>query len=169
MALIRTISEAKAALPRVLSNLSDKALMVDYAAAEIKYLVPLIGYSQYDNIEGKLNSEGDALTEAELALLPYLRRVSAFYGYYDDLGTDNVKIGDGGIRSQESVNMPRVFGWQYKELKNTLLSKAYDAVEVMLRFLVENKADYPAWASSDEYASFNSLIIKSGTDFDSHY
>jgi hypothetical protein len=39
----------------------------------------------------------------------------------------------------------------------------------LLRFLWENKTDYPAWTSSDEYASFNSLIIKTGTDFDAHY
>lgn len=170
MALIRTIAEAKAALPRVLSQLSNSAVLPDFAAAEIKYLVPLISFTQYDNINGKINADPvEVLTDAETALLPFLRRLSAIYTYLDDLGTDNAKITDSGIRSTESTNMPRVFGWQFKELRNTLQSKAFDATEVLLRFLQENLADYPEWASSDEYASFNSFIIKTGTDFDAHY
>jgi len=48
-------------------------------------------------------------------------------------------------------------------------SKAWEAVEVMLRFLFEHKSDHAAWTSSDEYISFNSLLIKTGTDFDNHY
>jgi hypothetical protein len=170
MALIRTTQEAKAAIPRTLSNLSNAGTLPDYGAAEIKYLVPLIGYSQYDQVNGKINADPvEELTEAEAALLPYLRRVSAFFGHIDDLGSDNAKITDSGIRSTESANMPRVYGWQFNELRNTLLSKAYDAIEVMLRFLHENKAQYPSWTSSDEYVAFNSLIIKTGTDFDAHY
>jgi hypothetical protein len=170
MALIRTITEAKAALPRVLSNLSSNSLLPDFGAAEVKYLVPLIGLSQYDNIEGKINADPiEDLTGAEEALLSYLRRMSCIYAYLDDLGTDNAKITDSGIRSTESANMPRVFGWQFNELRNTLLQKAFDATELLLKFLFENKTDYPSWTSSDEYAVINSLIIKTGSDFDAHY
>lgn len=170
MALIRTVTEAKAALPRVLSNLGSSANLPDFAAAEAKYLVPLIGYSQYETIEGKINADPvEELTEAEETLLPYLRRIAALFAYVDDMGTDNAKITDSGIRSTESSNMPRVFGWQYKELKNTMLSKAYDAVEVLLRFMFEHKEDYLPWVSSDEYAVLNGLLIKTGTDFDIHY
>lgn len=170
MALIKTTAEAKAALPRVLSNLSNQALLPDFGAAEIKYLVPLIGWTQYDDINGKLNADPvEALSDKETELLPYLRRVSAFFAYFDDLGTDNAKITDNGVRSTETQNMPRVFGWQFKELKNALQQKAFDAVEVLLRFLFEHKVDYPSWTGSEEYASVNSLLIKTGTDFDSHY
>lgn len=168
MALIRTITEAKAALPRVLSNLSNTATMPDFGAAEYKYLVPLIGAAQYDQVDGKMDAM-EQLTEAENALLLHLRRLSALYTYLDDLGTDNAKITDSGIRSTETANMPRVFGWQFKELRNTLQNKAFDATEVLLRFLQDNIIDYPIWAGSDEYAIFNSLIIKTGTDFDAHY
>lgn len=154
-------------MPRVLSNLSNAASMPDFNAAEIKYLVPVIGFTLYDAIDGALTDNN--LTDQQTALLPYLRRLSALYAYLDDLGTDNAKITDSGIRSTESANMPRVFGWQFKELRNTLQSKAFDATEALLRYLVEHIIDHPQWASSDEYASFNSLLIKTGTDFDSHY
>lgn len=170
MALIRTATEAKTAMGRALSGLSSTANLPDFAAAEIKYLVPLIGFSQYDTINAKINADPvQELTEAETALLPYLRRVSCVFGYLDNMGSDNAKITDNGIRTTESANLPRVFNWQYNELKNELQAKAYDAIEVMLRFLFENKADYLPWTSSDEYTALNSLLIKTGTDFDSHY
>lgn len=170
MALIRTATEAKAALPRVLSGLGSTANLPDFGAAEIKYLVPLISFSLYDNIDGAINaSPAEELSAADASLLPYLRRVVALFAYLDDMGTDNAKITDNGIRTTESANLPRVFGWQYKELKNALQSKAFDAVEVMLRFLFEHKTDYPAWISSDEYAGINGMLIKTGTDFDLHY
>jgi hypothetical protein len=134
----------------------------------MKYLVPLVGIELYNEIEVELNGDNN-LTAEQLALLPHLRRVSCIYGYIDDLGTDNAKITDSGIRSTESANMPRVFGWQFNELRNTLLQKAFDATEVLLKFLFENKADYTAWTDSAEYALINSLLIKTGTDFDAHY
>lgn len=170
MALIRTATEAKAALPRVLSNLGNTANLPDFQAAEVKYLVPLIGYTLYSNIEGAINATpAEDIGEDKTALLPYLRRVVAFFAYLDDMGTDNAKITDNGIRTTESANLPRVFGWQYKELKNTLQAKAYDAVEVMLRYLFENKDKFPEWVSSSEYEKINQLLIKTGTDFDNHY
>lgn len=170
MALIRTAIEAKAAIPRVLSKLSNTAEIPDTSIAESKYLVPLIGQTLYDQINDKINADPvEALTDEETALLVYMRRVSAYFAYLEDLGTDNAKITDNGIRSAESAGLPRAFGWSYKELKNDLQSKAWDSVEVLLKFLFENKADYEAWTDSDEYKSINGLIIKSGIDFDAHY
>lgn len=170
MALIRTAAEAKAAIPRVLSKLSNTAEIPDTSVAESKYLVPLIGQALYDQINDKINADPvEDLTDEETALLVYMRRVSAYFSYLDDLGTDNAKITDNGIRSAETAGMPRAFGWSYKELKNDLQSKAWDSVEVLLKFLFENKGDYDAWTDSDEYKSISDLIIKSGIDFDAHY
>jgi hypothetical protein len=170
MALIRTIAEAKSAFPRGLSNLSSPQLLPDFEAAEIKYLVPLIGFAQYNAINNKINADpAEDLTDPEAALLPHLRRVSVFYAYLDNMGSDNAKITDNGIRSLETANAPRVFAWQYKELKNSLQTKVYDAIEVLLRFLFQNKADYALWTASDEYTALSGLIIKTGTDFNNHY
>lgn len=98
-----------------------------------------------------------------------MQKVVAPYGYLDNLGSDNAKITDNGIRTTETANNPRVFGWQYKELKETLLNKALDATEALLNYLVENKNDWSLWTGSDAYISFSSLLIKTGADFDAHY
>lgn len=170
MALIRTIAEAKAAYPRLLSNLSNTAALPDFDAAENKYLIPFIGAALYDSINGKLNSDpAGVLTAEETAILPFMRRVSVTYTYLNELGSDNAKITDTGVRSMESATMPRVFGWQYKELKESLTNKAADAVEVMLKYLFSHANSYPSWVASAEYARVNSLLIKTGTDFTDHY
>lgn len=170
MAIVRTIAEVKAAMPRVLSNLSNVALIPDMQAAAIKWLVPVTGYDLYDDFNSRINADPpDALNEDETELLARMRAVVVLHAYLDDLGTDNAKITDNGIRSTETANNPRVVGWQYKELKNTLQSKCADSIEVLLKFLFEKKESFDKWTSSDEYKSLNSLLIKSGTDFDAHY
>jgi hypothetical protein len=170
MALIRTAAEAKAAMPRVLSQLNATALIPDMDAAGIKYLVPLVGYGQYADIDQKINAVPAVdLSAEEQELLRYMRAVVAYHAYLDDLGTDNAKISDNGLRSTETANLPRVVGWQYKELKATLQTKAADAIEVLLRYLWENKDAFGLWRASEEYASFADLLIKTGTDFNQHY
>lgn len=170
MALIRTAAEAKAAMPRVLSNLGNDALIPNMEAAAIKYLLPVVGWNLYADIDGKINALPPVdLSDMETALLNKMRPVVAIYAYLDDLGTDNAKITDNGIRSTETANQPRVVGWQFKELKNTLQSKAADATETLLRFLFENKAEFGLWTTSPEYKQINSLLIKTGTDFNSCY
>src|SRR5688572_30718864 len=109
MAIINTAAEAKAAMPRVLSNLNATALIPDMDAAAIKYLVPWIGFDIYDDIDTKL-AAATPLSPEESALLARMRPVVAFHAYLDDLGTDNAKITDNGLRSTESANSPRVVG-----------------------------------------------------------
>jgi len=95
MALIRTAIEARAALPRVLSNLGNNANLPDFAAAELKYLVPIIGYDQYSAIDVKINDDPPvALTDAETALLPYLRQFAVIrFASYAEINGDP----EGGI------------------------------------------------------------------------
>jgi hypothetical protein len=133
-------------------------------------LVPVVGWDLYADIDTKINADpAVGLSDMETQLLRKMRPVVVFHAYLDDLGTDNAKITDNGLRSTESVNMPRVVGWQFKELKNTLQSKAADAIEVLLRFLFENKGEFGLWTNSPEYDQLNGLMIKTGTDFNSCY
>jgi len=170
MAIIRTAAEAKTALPRVLSNLGNDKLIPDMESAEYKWLVPVTGFDLYDDFNTKVNTDPPAdLNEDETALLKKMRTVVCIGAYLDDLGTDSAKITDSGLRSTESANMPRVVGWQYKELKNSLQSKLFDAIEALLKFLFEKKDSFNLWTDCDEYKSLNGLLIKTGQDFDAHY
>lgn len=170
MALIRTIPEAKAALGRVLSNLSNDAVKPDFGAAENKYLIPYIGTTLYDAINGKLNADPvQALTDEEIAILPHLRRISVAYAYIDEIGTDAAKITDSGVRRMETQGMPSAYGWQFKELKESLQTRAADSIEILLRYLFSHSNDYPTWTASDEYKAISDLLIKTGTEFNSLY
>lgn len=172
MALITTLQQAKEALPRTLSALSNTAAMPDFAAAENKYLIPYIGTALYDAINNKLNHtpSPQALSTEETAILPFMRRVSAAYAFYDEMGSDAAKITDSGVRRLETNGMPSAYGWQFKELKEAMAQRAADAIEVMLNYLFTHADDYATtWKASDQYTRLNSLLIKTGTEFSSFY
>lgn len=172
MALIKTLEEAKAALPRALSNLSNQAVMPDFAASENKYLIPVIGNALYDAINDKLNHTPTptALSTEETAVLPFMRRVSAAYAFYDEMGTDAAKITDSGVRRLESANMPSAYGWQFKELKATLAQRAADSIEILLNYLFNHTDDYAdTWKLSEQYSRLKGMLIKSGTEFTGLY
>jgi hypothetical protein len=56
MALIKTIAEIKAVLPRLVSNLSDTSLLPNFDRAEEKYLVPVTGRDLYNDIKTKYDA-----------------------------------------------------------------------------------------------------------------
>jgi hypothetical protein len=57
--------------------------------------------------------------------------------------------------------------WELEKVESELLSAGYDATEGLLNFMQEK--EFELWLTSDEYKKFNSLLIKTGTDFDDQY
>jgi hypothetical protein len=69
MALIKTINEVKAVLPKLVSNLSDASLLPNFDAAEIKYLVPIIGMNQYNDIVAKYSADPQTLSAGRAKII----------------------------------------------------------------------------------------------------
>lgn len=166
MALTKTIDEIKEVLPSLVSNLNDTSLLPNFDEAEVKYLVPIIGQGLYDDLQGKYT--GNTLTDEEKLLCKHIRLVVIAYAFMDNQG-GNVVLTDAGLRSQATNDMPQAFGWQYKEFKLFLRTKALDGTEVLLNYLWAKKADYALWTASDEYKAFEGLLIKTATDFNAQY
>jgi hypothetical protein len=162
MALIKTIAEIKAVLPRLVSNLSDTSLLPNFDRAEEKYLVPVTGRDLYNDIKTKYNAA--TFTSDELTLLKHMQLVIASYALHDELAFTHSKITDTGVRRNNTSAQPAAYQWEYKELQNGLLEAAIDGVEVLLSVLV---AQAPLlWTSSTEYNEFKKLLIKTGLEFD---
>lgn len=167
MALITTIQEIKEVLPKLVSNLSANTLLPNFDNTEYKYIVPLIGATLYETL---LTNYGATTLDAdELILVKKIRAVVAPYAYYDDIGLYILTIADSGVKKVTSGTAEPVRGWESQQLKDTLIKKATDAVDVMLRWLFDNKALFPEWTASDEYKKINSLLVKTGTDFNNNY
>lgn len=167
MALITQITEIKEVLPKLVSNLNATSLLPNFNAAEEKYLVPLIGDALYADLQTKYT--GNTLSPAELILIKHIRLLTASYALMDEQAATHVFITDDGIRVAGTTDMQKAVGWEYKELKKYLKDRALDATEVLLKYLWKNKATLDLWTASDAYKQFESLLIRTGTDFSEHY
>ncbi len=167
MALITTIAEIKAVLPRLVANTNATSLLPNFDAVEEKYLVPLIGNDLYTDLVGKY--DGNTLDAAELLLVKHIRLMIAAQGFLDEQAATHVFFTDAGIRVAASGNLQKAVGWEYKELQRFLGTRVLDGMEVMLNYLWKNKADFPLWTDSAAYKRFESGLIRSATDFTEHY
>lgn len=161
--LLKTTPELKTLLPRLLAKFNNNALLPNFDRAEQKYLLPLIGpdlYAQYVAMYDANNAAG-----FHIQVLKNMQLVAATHAILDELGTYTTTITDAGIQTHQTANMPRVFGWEYKEFKSALQDAAADSVDVLLQSLWLNKAGLPAWTASDAFKQFKSLLIKTANDF----
>lgn len=166
MALVTTISEIKALLPRLVSNLSEESTLPNFDRAEEKYLVPLIGRAFYNDLKTKYAA--NSLDAAYLAVKPKVQLVVSAYGILMELPLMQAMITDQGVRQANTQTLPAAYKHQYNSMKNGVAEAALDGVEVLLQFLFDNKADYADWTASEEYKSFGALLIKTGVEFDQY-
>lgn len=167
MALIKTIAEVGAVLPKLTTELNNDSLLPNFAAAEEKYLLPIIGAALYADLQTKYTNNN--LSVDEQVLLKHIQLLVASYGFLDELASTHVFITDAGVRTTSTDNLPKAVGWEFKELKSFLRDRTVDATEVLLNYLWRNKGALNNWTSSNEYKSFSGLLIKSGTDFSDQY
>jgi hypothetical protein len=169
MALTKTIDEIKEMLPSFISNLSDTESLPNFNNIEYKYLVPIIGIDLYNDIHTKYNTDALGMADLEKNLLKKMRLVAVAYGYHDGLAMGHLTLTDNGVRKILPKDTQGVARWEFEKLQANLLNTALDATEVLLNFLFNNKGDFALWTASNEYKSFNSLLIKSGTEFNGFY
>lgn len=167
MALIKTIAEIKSVIPR-LSRLSDTANLPNVNKAGRMHILPLLGVALYKDLDEKANS-GETLDEKYSALLEAVRLPLAAFALIDDLAFIHTIITDSGIRTTSTEKMEAAHRWEFNELKEALANYATDGVELLLSFLYENKDDWEAWTSSNEFKEQDGFLIKTGSDFRRYY
>jgi hypothetical protein len=167
MALTKTIPEVKEALPNFVSNLSDAASLPNVLTAEYKYLVPLTGLALYNDISDKYNNTPGGMTADEISLLKMMRVVSLCYAFKDGLASGYLTFTDNGITKMNQGGTTELRKWEFEKIDSELLTTANDATEVLLNFL--NEKQFDLWLTSDEYAKFTTLLIRTGTAFDDQY
>jgi len=166
MALITTVTEVKATHPRLLNKTSKDTWLPNFAHVEYKYLVPIIGTALYNDIQIKYTA--NTLAGLEITLHQKIQAMLVPIAYFDELPRDVGKITDAGPQS-DIIGDQKLFGWQYREMKQGIANLYFDALEVLLRWLYDNKASFALWTSSPEYTRYSKLLIKNGTDFSEQY
>jgi hypothetical protein len=136
----------------------------DFAQAEEKYLLPLIGQELYDVVVAFSAAAPVDTTDQEL--LKKCRAVVVPLAYLIDLPTIQVQITDAGLRNLSTENLQSAHRWEYNEVRELLMDKGAMAIDALLKFLFAHAADYGEWTSSQEYEQARELIFKTGEEFD---
>jgi hypothetical protein len=169
MALLRTITEARQYIR--LSKLSNESSLPDMDAVDHINIIPIIGKLLYD----KLNNEYAAILlqagygDVYKKLLISIQRFTTPIAYAESLGTYQALITDTGVRVPSADGMEAAHAWEHEKLKADLLNNASKALDLLIKFLYENKAALPLWIGSDEFKRYDSLLIKTGSEFSSYY
>lgn len=167
MALIKTLAEIKAVLPKLVSSLSSTSLMPNFDRVEYKYVVPITGPTLYASLVSAYNT--DTLDADELVLVKHLRLIIAAYAFKDESGLSLLTFGDSGMKKISQGGAEPIRGWEMQRVENTLIEAAMDGTEVVLNYLFDNKSLYPEWTASEQYSKIQSLLIKTATDFNDKY
>lgn len=168
MPLTKTIAEIKEVLPKLVSSISNNTLLPNFDRAEYKYIVsPIIGPALYSTLSAAYNS--NSLTDKQLQLVKHIRLVAAAYAYRDELGMYSLTLSDGGVKKISQVGAEPLRAWEVQRLENTLVESALDGTEVLINYLVDNKADFTDWTSSDQYKKVKVLLLASASEFNEQY
>jgi hypothetical protein len=137
---------------------NDIATLDGYiATAAEQFMIPLLGRTFYDGIVERYNT--DDLTADERALLPYLQRPLAHFGYYEFVKDSGLIVGDEGIGTNEAGNVKRPAQWQVRDFRRNRLKHGWSAMQALLVYLWEHKGDFEDWADSDERVDLWRLVI----------
>lgn len=162
--LLKTTQEVKQLMPRLLAKLNNNALLPNFDRAEQKYLMPLVGKDLYDKYV-TIYQAGPVADPTQAQILKNMQLLVACHAFLDELGQNVATITDAGIQSQQTANMPRIYGWEFKAFKSSLQDAAADSVDVLLQSLWINRATLGEWTGSDAFGQFNSFLIKTAAEF----
>lgn len=167
MPLIKTIAEVRDLHPRLISGTSKDHWLPNFQQAEEKYLVPIVGRPLYLDILAKYDA--GTLVDLDVDLQKLMAAVVVAAAYLDEAPRNVAKITDNGIRSANTSDMQRIFGWEFREFKQGLTALYHDTIDNLLRWLYDNANAFPLYEESDEYKAYQALLIKNGADFHAQY
>jgi hypothetical protein len=165
MALIKTIAEIKDVLPKFIPNNLDSKVLPNFDQVEAKYLVPLVGIEFYNSLVTKYN--GNSLSTDENVLVKKMRLVACAYAFRDEQGYGYVNLTENGMRKILQAQNGELKKWEFEKVAAGLTTLAADATETLLQYLYEKK--FALWTASEVYQNFQKFLIRTGSDFSSHY
>jgi hypothetical protein len=165
MALITTKVELNKYLPVAYANLA--AQMPRFEEAEEKSLIQILGEELYGVLNDNYGDEN--ITPRLTKLLGYCQAVIAPMAYVLNIPFLQGLITDNGIVVNESNNARKAFRWEYNEVVKALQEKGYSAMESLIIFLTENRADYEEWESSPYNDASEFAIIRNGKELRKSY
>lgn len=126
-------------------------------------LIPYLGRELYDELLGKI-ADG-SIDDNFKKLQDLCKKIVAPFAVYKYIPKGQLQIGGQGITRAENDKAKTPFGYQITELREAYLTDGEMAIERLLAYLEANKGSFVNWTSSEAYQEYNSLIIRSGSEF----
>lgn len=160
MALLEDISEYRAVLPIGKNAGGDR--LPDSDAAEIDYLVPILGDKLYTSLVNAYDDE--TLTAAQDKLLTYCQKVVAPFAWVHNLPLSQIELDTNGLHVLESGHVRSPYKFEYNNAVDELTRRGYAAQEHLILFLKQHIDDYPDWLESSYNDPQGFMLIRSGED-----
>jgi len=145
---------------RVNTSLKLESLEATIYETARRHITPWLGLEYYEYLVA-----GTSLSAEETALLPYIRRPLAILTMYEWSKVGAIEMGESGMHRVESDTRKSAYRYQEREYKDDALEKGYNALELMLKFLDMNKADFSTWAASAEGLAHRTPLLNYASDF----
>lgn len=138
---------------------------------EQQHIIPAIGQELYALLDDAYTAAADenTLSDKYKILLEKVRDVIGPLVCYYYLPKADVKLSDSGAQRIETGTNKTAYQNQVLNFREQNLRESEMATELLLQFLEDKKTDYPQWQSSEAFAEYRSLFIKSGKEFDKNF
>jgi hypothetical protein len=160
MALIKDTAELKLILGGIQKNMNFATIEPYLQAAELKYLLPVIGPEQM----ALLAAQTISAPSHEIELLSFVKRAAAYYGLLESMPFMNLATGDAGLHETSTQNTSPARQWNYNNLETAASNNGDAFLDLALAFLEKNAGLFTAWKESPTYTVTHDLFINHTAD-----
>jgi len=157
MALVNNIQTVKQFVKVNYSNQNSE--LPNFEATEIRYLLPLIGQSIYNNLKTAADNN-----DSNNMLLKLARQFVVPMTYYNDLPIINAAVGDKGLYVSVSENYQPISKWGFEKVREYFADSSSAALDILISYLWANKSSLN-WSVLDN----RKLLFNNGTQFTEYY
>ena len=167
MALIKSSDELKEYI-RISGNLNIEGILPSVPEAQDKFLRNILGEELLTDLDEwyNLDEGSQPSVEAYENLLPYVQRALARFTIVVASAELDIHLTDSGFGVISNTNLTPASAERVKKYDQQNEKRAWDNIEILLRFLEQNKTDYPEWVSSDAYTMAIRNLVNSAEEFD---
>jgi hypothetical protein len=142
-----------------------------------KFILPYLGSAQlalletwYDDSkpEETYTPEGgeEEVVKYLENLLPYVQRAVVRFAIFMSVDELDLMLTNSGFVVTSNASVTPASPDRVAKFKRSMEQSGWDAIELMLRFLETNKANYTAWTGSDAYTMAKKNFVNSAVEFD---
>ncbi len=149
-------NDLKAAIP-LAENFTYENVKPDIDVVAVRIIKNLLGTTLYDELVA--DYAGESTDSAQNELLTYVQPVIGNLAVYAYMPKGNVIINNNGILVTHTNDQKPALEWQIRDIRDSLMSGGYSAIESLIQFLEENTGVY-AWNT----AVARSLIVNTAAE-----